>query len=110
MIRTSLPHLNQPDMIFVLPPTQGSPYSKTMEEITAQPVWNRRGFLKLMGLAGVGLAPFLKAGDVAGKFPAGEVNMKAGFEKESGDLSRRSLPPIDAAVPERVQTATFALG
>jgi hypothetical protein len=36
--------------------------------------------------------------------------LEAGMAKSEPGTPRRSIPPIDAAVPERTETATFALG
>jgi len=82
-----------------------------MGKIMDRTICSRRGFLKSVGLASVGLAPFLKACDILpGKFQPGEVKMEAGTVRNNPAVSRRSLPPIDAAVPERLETAAFALG
>ncbi len=66
--------------------------------------------MKGMGWAGLGLAPFLKACDMGGNFQPGEVKLEAGMVKSDPGTPRGSIPPIDAAVPERTETATFALG
>lgn len=66
---------------------------------------SRRMFLKGVGVACLGVAPFLQACDNAFSL-GGKENGTA----TTGAVPRAKRPPIDVSVPAETRTATFALG
>ncbi len=66
---------------------------------------SRRIFLKGIGIATLGLVPFLQACDNAFSL-RGKENETAG----TGSVPRPKRPPIDVSAPAETRTATFALG
>jgi len=60
---------------------------------------NRRSFVKLMGLMGLGCTGFIAACDNVASKDKGKVS-----------LNSISIPPIDLAVPSKTETATFSMG
>ena len=72
---------------------------------------SRRALLKGLGSAILGLTPFLKACNrLSGDFQSREEKMQTGQTGSMTAVPRKPIPPIDAAAPTRVETATFALG
>ena len=72
---------------------------------------NRRALVKGLGGAILGLAPFLKACNrLSGEIQSREEKMQTGQAAPMTAVPRKPIPPIDAAAPSRVETATFALG
>ena len=68
---------------------------------------SRRTFLKGMGFACLSLAPFLHACDIiSGERQEGKTMAQA----EPNPVSHAAIPSIDASVPSKTETATFALG
>lgn len=73
--------------------------------------WNRRYFVKGLGGVILGLTPLLKACNrLSGEFQSREDKMQTGQTGSMTAVPRKPIPPIDAAAPSRVETATFALG
>jgi methionine-S-sulfoxide reductase len=76
---------------------------------TANMWLSRRTFLKMLGLAGLGFAPVI---DGCGLF-TGDTQRE---ERETMAYScaetvlPRVIPPLDAVLPSRLETATFAMG
>jgi hypothetical protein len=66
---------------------------------------SRRIFLKGVGIACLGLAPFLQACDNA--FSLGS---KENETARTGSVPRATRPPIDLSAPAETRMATFALG
>lgn len=66
---------------------------------------SRRIFLRGVGIACLGFAPFLQACDNA--FSSGE---KGSGMARKGPAPQGMRPPIDATVPAKIETATFSLG
>jgi hypothetical protein len=67
--------------------------------------------MKDLGLFSLGLLPLLKAGNLLsseGQIKESKMETGISTQKEKGD--RVQIPPIDAMVPDRIETATFALG
>jgi hypothetical protein len=72
---------------------------------------NRRALVKGLGGVILGLIPFLKACNrLSGEIQSKEEKMQTSQGTQISAVPRKSLPPIDAAMPNRVETATFALG
>ena len=72
---------------------------------------SRRALLKGLGSAILGLLPFLKACNrLSGEIQSKEEKMQTGQSAQGSAVPRKPAPPIDAAAPSRVETATFALG
>jgi hypothetical protein len=72
---------------------------------------NRRIFVKGLGFAFLGFPPFLKACNrLSGEIQSKEEKMQTGQSTQGSAIPRKPAPPIDAAAPSRVETATFALG
>ena len=68
---------------------------------------SRRTFLKGIGFACLNLAPFLHACDViSGERKEGKTMALT----ETNPVSHAAIPSIDASVPNKTETATFALG
>jgi hypothetical protein len=65
---------------------------------------SRRIFLKGVGIASLGLVPFLQACDNAFSL-GGKENATS-----TGSIPRAMRPPIDVSAPAEIRTATFALG
>jgi hypothetical protein len=64
-----------------------------------------------LGFAFLGFTPFLKACNrLSGDFQSREEKMQTGKTGSITAVPRKPIPPIDAAAPTRVETATFALG
>lgn len=74
---------------------------------------SRRTFLKGTVFAGLGCAPFLSAWDIMSHESKDLETAKEGRTMEVAKASvvpNATIPPIDARVPARTETATFALG
>jgi hypothetical protein len=72
---------------------------------------NRRVSVKGLGSAILGLTPFLKACNrLSGEIQSREEKMQTGRTNPMSTVPRKPIPPIDAAAPTRLETATFALG
>jgi len=72
---------------------------------------NRRIFVKGLGFAFLGLSTFLKACNrLGGDIHSKEEKMQTSRGAQTSAVPRKSIPPVDAAMPNRVETATFALG
>jgi hypothetical protein len=73
--------------------------------------WNRRGFVRVLGSVLLGYTAFLGACTRSG----GETRSKEEKRPPHSPAAiasgpPKSPPPIDVAMPGRVETATFALG
>ena len=66
---------------------------------------SRRIFLKGVGIASLGLVPFLQACDNAFSLGGKENEMAS-----TGSIPRAMRPPIDVSAPAEIRTATFSLG
>jgi hypothetical protein len=72
---------------------------------------NRRIFVKGLGFAFLGFTIFLIACNrLGGEIQSKEEKMQTRQGTQISAVPRKSIPPIDAARPSRVETATFALG
>ena len=71
----------------------------------------RRAFVRGLGFSFLGLSTFLKACNrLSGEIQSREEKMQTGQAAPMTAVPRKPIPPIDAAAPSRVETATFALG
>jgi hypothetical protein len=71
----------------------------------------RRAFVRGLGFSFLGLSTFLKACNrLSGEIQSKEEKMQTGQSAQGSAVPRKPAPPIDAAAPSRVETATFALG
>lgn len=73
----------------------------------------RRGLVRLIGLSILGMMLWINACDHSNADPVktvkpGKENIMAPLESNS--TTKSSIPPIDAALPAEIKTATFALG
>jgi hypothetical protein len=72
--------------------------------------FTKRSFLKVVAFATLGMAPFL---NTCGLFGGGDTNQAPRKKPVSpaikGPIAMPS-PPIDLAIPAKIETATFALG
>jgi hypothetical protein len=72
---------------------------------------NRRVFVKGLGFVFLGVTPFLEAcNHLSGEPQSKEKNMQTQPGRQPSSARPRSIPPIDAEAPSRLETATFALG
>lgn len=72
---------------------------------------NRRALMKGLGSAILGLPLFLKACNrLSAEIQSREEKMQTGQTNPMSTVPRKTIPPIDAAAPSRLETATFALG
>jgi hypothetical protein len=72
---------------------------------------NRRVFVKGLGFVFLGVTPFLEACNrLSGETQSKEEKMQTQPGTQLSSVRPRSIPPIDAAAPSRLETATFALG
>lgn len=70
-----------------------------------RPNFSRRIFLKGVGVACLGFAPFLQSCD---NLTTRSENMEA--VAKTGSIPKVMRPPIDLASPAKAEIATFALG
>jgi hypothetical protein len=69
---------------------------------------SRRGFLRICGVGFLCLTPLLGGCDHRNR---GNNQMETTKSNEERVVRRKgSRPPIDLSIPDRVETATFALG
>ncbi|MEW6333009.1 MAG: twin-arginine translocation signal domain-containing protein [Thermodesulfobacteriota bacterium] len=66
---------------------------------------SRRNFLKGIGIACLGFAPFLQSCN-----DPTSIGGKGGGIALEGAIAGGQRPPIDIAAPSKTETATFALG
>jgi hypothetical protein len=72
---------------------------------------NRRVLVKGLGVVLLGFIPFLTACNrLSGETQPKEEKVQAHPNTQISSVSRKPTPPIDAAAPGRIETATFALG
>ena len=72
---------------------------------------NRRVLVKGLGVVFLGFIPFLNACNrPSEEFQPKEEKMQISPGAQTPSVPRKSIPPIDIAVPGRIETATFALG
>ena len=72
---------------------------------------NRRVFVKGLGFVLLGFPPFLKACNrLSGESQSKEQKMLTQQGRQISSVPGKSIAPMDAAAPSRVETATFALG
>jgi hypothetical protein len=72
---------------------------------------NRRDLVKGLGILFWGFIPFLHACDwLSAKTQSKEEKIRISPGAQTPPVPRKSIPPIDTAVPGRIETATFALG
>jgi hypothetical protein len=72
---------------------------------------DRRALVKGFGLALLGFIPFLSAcNGRSGEIRPKEEKVQTYPNTQTLSVPRKSIPPIDAAAPGRIETATFALG
>ncbi len=72
---------------------------------------NRRVLVKGLGAVFLGFIPFLNACNrLSGEIQPKEGKMQISPGTQTSSVPRKTIPPIDAMVPDRIETATFALG
>ncbi|MGE5254209.1 MAG: hypothetical protein ACM3N7_09610 [Planctomycetaceae bacterium] len=72
---------------------------------------DRRALLKGLGVVLLGFTPFLNACNRSSvEIQPKEEKVQIHRNAQTSSVSRKPTPPIDAAPPGRIETATFALG
>jgi len=72
---------------------------------------NRRVLVKGLGVVFLGFIPFLNAcSRLSGEIQPKEEKMQISPGAQTSSVTKKSIPPIDAEAPSRIETATFALG
>jgi hypothetical protein len=72
--------------------------------------FTKRSFLKVAAFATLGMASFLNTCGLFGSWDTSQASGKNPVSPATNNSITKPRPPIDLAIPAKIETATFALG